>query len=39
MPEKTGRNGDCERRSNFGEKLNVHVKYNMMTAIWPAPIT
>ena len=38
MAEKTGRNGDDERRSNFGLKLNVHVWYNMLTAIWPAPI-
>ena len=39
MPEKTGRNDADERRSNFGLKLNVHVRYNMLTAIWPAPIT
>ena len=39
MPDKTGRNDDDERRSNFGLKLNVHVRYNMLTAIWPAPIT
>ena len=32
MAEKTGRNGDDERRSNFGLKLNVHVWYNMLTA-------
>ena len=38
MAEKTGRNGDDERRSNFGLKLNVHVRYNMLTEIWPAPI-
>ena len=45
MAEKTGRNGDDERLSNFGLKLNVHVRYNivhvrynMLTAIWPAPI-
>ena len=38
MAEKTGRNGDNEGRSNFGLKLNVHVQYNMLTAIWPAPI-
>ena len=38
MPEKTGRNGDDEHRSIFGLKLNVHVRYNMLTAIWPAPI-
>ena len=25
MAEKTGRNGDDERLSNFGIKLNVHV--------------
>ena len=38
MAEKTGRNGDGERRSNFDLKLNVHVQYNMLTAIWPTPI-
>ena len=38
MAEKTGQNGDDERLSNFGLKLNVHVQYNMLTAIWPAPI-
>ena len=38
MAEKTGRNDDDERRSKFGLKLNVHVQYNMLTAIWPAPI-
>ena len=38
MAEKTGRNGDDERCSNFGLKLNVHVQYNMLTAIWPAHI-
>ena len=38
MAEKTSRNGDDERRSKFGLKLNVHVQYNMLTAIWPAPI-
>ena len=38
MQEKTGRNDDDERRSNFGLKLNVHVRYNMLTAMWPAPI-
>ena len=38
MAEKTGQNGDGERRSNFSLKLNVHVQYNMLTAIWPAPI-
>ena len=36
--EKTGLNGDGEYYSNFGLKLNVHVLYNMLTAIWPAPI-
>ena len=39
MAEKTGRNGDDERRSNFDLNLNAHVWYNMLTAIWPAPIT
>ena len=39
MVEKTGRNDDDERRSNFGLKLNVHFSYNMLTAIWPTPIT
>ena len=38
MAEKTDRNGDDERRSDFGLKLNVHVRYNMLTAIWPSPI-
>ena len=38
MAEKTGRNSDDERCTNFGPKLNVHVQYNMLTAIWPAPI-
>ena len=38
MAEKTGRHGDDERLSNFDLKLNVHVSYNMLTAIWPAPI-
>ena len=38
MAEKTIRNGDDERRSNFGLKLNVHVQYNMLTAIWIAPL-
>ena len=38
MAEKTRRNGDDVRRSNFGLKLHVHVRYNMLTAIWPAPI-
>ena len=38
MAEKTGRNGDGERRSNFGLKLNVHVQYNTLMAIWPANI-
>ena len=39
MAEKTGRNSDDERRSNFDLNLNVHVWYNMLTEIWPAPIT
>ena len=38
MGEETLRNGDDEGYSNFGLKLNVHVQYNMLTAIWPAPI-
>ena len=38
MAEKTSRNSDDEHHSNFGLKLNVHVQYNMLTAIWPAPI-
>ena len=38
MAKKTGRKGDDERRSNFGLKLNVHVQYNMLKAVWPAPI-
>ena len=33
MPEKTGRNDDDERWSNFSLKLNVHIQYNMLTAI------
>ena len=36
MAEKTGQNGDSKLRSNFGLKLNVHVQYNMLTAIWNA---
>ena len=38
MAEKSGQNGNDERRSNFGLKLSVDVQYNMLTAIWPAPI-
>ena len=38
MAKKTARNGDDERRSNFGLKLNIHILYNMLTAIWPARI-
>ena len=38
MAEKIGQNGDGKRRSNFHLKLNVHVQYNMVTTIWPAPI-
>ena len=38
MAEKTAQKGDDECRSNFGLKLNVHVQYNMLTAIWPANI-
>ena len=38
MAEKTYRNGDDECHSNFALKLNVNVKYNMLTAIWPSPI-
>ena len=38
MAEKNGRNDDDERRLNFDLKLNVQVWYNMLTAIWPAPI-
>ena len=38
MAETNDRNGDGERHSNFGAKLNVHVQYNMLTIIWPAPI-
>ena len=30
MAKKKGRNGDGERRSNFGLKLKVHVQYNML---------
>ena len=33
MAEKTDRNGNDERRSNFDVKLNVHILYNMLTAI------
>ena len=32
MVKKIVRNGDGERRSNFGLKLNVHVQYNMFEA-------
>ena len=38
MAEKNGRNGDGKLRPNFGLKLNVHVQYNMLTAIWNAAI-
>ena len=38
MAEKTGRNKEGERHSYFYLKLNEHVQYNMLTAIWPAPI-
>ena len=38
MAEKTGRNSDDERRLIFDLKMNVHVWYNMLTAIWPVPI-
>ena len=38
MVKKIGQNGDDERRSNFGLKLNVHVQYNMLRPIWPAPV-
>ena len=38
MAEKSGQNGNDERRSKFGLKFNVHVQYNMLTAIWYAPI-
>ena len=38
MAEKNGRNADGEPSSNFGLKLNVHVDYNTLMAIWPAPI-
>ena len=38
MAEKPSQNGDDEHRPNFGLKLNVNVQYNMLTAIWPAPI-
>ena len=38
MAEQTGRNGDDERRSNFELKLNVLFRYNILTAIWLAPI-
>ena len=39
MAEKIGRNGDGGRRQNFGLKLNVHIQYNMLRPIWPAPVT
>ena len=39
MAKKTGLNGDGEQSSNFALKLNVYVQYNMLTAIWPTPIT
>ena len=38
MAKKIGRNGDGERRSHFGLKLNVHVQYNMLRPIWPANV-
>ena len=38
MNWKLGKMGMAERCSNFGLKLNVHVQYNMLRLIWPAPI-
>ena len=38
MPEKIGRNGDGERRSNFGRKLNVQVHNNMLRPKWLATV-
>ena len=38
MAEKNGRKGDGERRSNFALKLNVHIQYHILMAIFPAPI-
>ena len=37
-PKKIGRNGDGGRRRKFGLKLNVHIQYNMLRPIWPAPV-
>ena len=38
MAKKIGRNGDDERRSNFGLKLNVRVQYNMLWPKWPVAV-
>ena len=38
MAKQTGKKGDGERRSNFTLKLNVHVQYNILMAIWPVAI-
>ena len=37
-PKKLAETAKDERQLNFGLKLNIHVRYNMLTAIWPAPI-
>ena len=37
--KKFGKNGDGWRRSNFGLKLSVHIQYNILSQIWPAPVT
>ena len=34
--DQNGGGGQC---SNLVLKLNVHVQYNMLKIIWPAPIT
>ena len=38
MAKIFGRNGDIGRLSNFALKLNVHIKYNMLSQIWAAPV-
>ena len=38
MNGKIRQNDGGGRCSNFDLKLNVHVQYNMLRLIWPAPI-
>ena len=37
MKEKLGKTGVAGDVQNFGLKLNVHVQYNVLRPIWPAP--